>query len=187
MPDGLQTSLYDTHSDSTVGFCPPVLTNTCIRECMAIIKIDKKAFEHLKAFAAFVSEQEPELCVNSKTVAKSCFNLQCEHVGEIEVTFKLILESMGKTTLGENLSVSVELVDPNKKELPGPFVLSVYLKNVKSEDEKTFKRQMKISPSGYRVERAMKYLISTYSINQFFEKESKLRIGVCIQQQSENG
>ena len=50
-----------------LGFCTAVLTNTYIRECMAIIKIDKKAFEHLKAFAIFVSEQEPELCVNSKT------------------------------------------------------------------------------------------------------------------------
>ena len=95
---------------------------------------------------------------------------------------------MGETTLGENLSVSVELVYPNKKELQGPFVLSVYLKNVKSKDEKVFRRQMKISPSGYQVEPAMRHLISTYTINQFFEKESKLRIGVCIQQQkSENG
>ena len=56
------------------------LTNTCIRECITIVKIDKEAFEQLNAFAAvIVSEQEPELCVYSKTLAKSCFNLQCEH------------------------------------------------------------------------------------------------------------
>ena len=134
MPNDIHTSLCDVHLDSTVGFCTPILTNTCIRECMAIIKIDKKAFAHLKAFAAvIVSEQEPELCVDSKTLAKSCYNLQCEHVGEIEVTFKLILEPTGETKSGESLSVSVELVDPNKRELRGPFILSVYLENVKKK------------------------------------------------------
>ena len=115
IPDDLHTSLCDIHLDSTVGFCTPILTNTCIRECLAIIKNDNEAFAHLKAFAAvIVSEQEPELCVDSKTVAKSCFNLQCEHVGEIVVTFKLILEPMGETRSGESLSISVELVDPKK-------------------------------------------------------------------------
>ena len=83
MSDGVHTNLCDILSDSTVGFCTPILTNTCIRECMAIIKTDKEAFEHLKAFAAtIVSEQEPVLCVFSKTLAKSCFNLQSERVGE---------------------------------------------------------------------------------------------------------
>ena len=108
---------------------------------MTIIKIDKEAIEHLKAFAAIiVSEQEPKLCVYSKFLAESCFNLLCEHVGEIEVTFKLILEPMLEARFGESLSVSVELVDPNKKELKDPFILSVYLKDVKSKDEKTFRR-----------------------------------------------
>ena len=103
MPGDLHTNLCDIHLDSTVGFCTPILTNTCIRECMAIIKTDKEAFAHLKAFAAvIVSEQEPELCVDSKTLAKSCFNLQCEHVGEIEVTFKPILEPMGETRFGDS-------------------------------------------------------------------------------------
>ena len=141
MPGDLHTSLCDTHLDSTVGFCTPIFTNTCIRECMAIIKIDKEAFAHLKAFAAvIVSEQKPESCVDSKTLAKSCFNLQCEHVGAIEVTFKLILEPMGETRVGESLSVSVELVDPNKKELKGPFILSVYLENIKRKDKKLLKK-----------------------------------------------
>ena len=82
------------------GFLTPILTNTCIRECMAIIKIDKEAFERLKVFAAIiVSEQEPELCVYSKTLGKSCFNLECKHVGEIELTFKLIPE----TRFGERI------------------------------------------------------------------------------------
>ena len=189
MPGDLHTSLCGIHLDSTVGFCTPILTNTCIRECMAIIKIDKEAFAHLKAFAAvIVSEQEPELCVDSKTLAKSCFNLQCEHVGAIEVTFKLILEPMGETRVGENLSASVELVDPNKRELKGPFILSVYLENIKRKDEKTFRRQMKITPAGYRVERAMRNLSLTETIDQFFENQSMLRIGVCIQRQkSEKG
>ena len=67
---------------------------------MAIIKIDKEVFERLKAFAAFiVSEEEPELCVYSKTLGKSCFNLQCKLVGEIELTFRLILE----TRFGESI------------------------------------------------------------------------------------
>ena len=189
MPGDLHTSLCDIHLDSTVGFCTPILTNTCIRECMAIIKIDREAFAHLKAFAAvIVSEQEPELCVDSKTLAKSCFNLQCKHVGAIEVTFKVILEPMGETRFGESLSVSVELVDPNKRELKGPFILSVYLENVKRKDEKTFRRQTKITPAGYRVERAMRNLFLTETIDQFFEKQSMLRIGVCIQRQkSEKG
>ena len=126
MPDGVHTNLCGIFSDLTVGFCTPTLMNTCTRECMAIIKIDKEAFEHLKAFAVIiVSEQEPELCVYSKTLAKTCFNLQYEHVREIEVTFKLILEPMLETRFGENLSVFVELVDPNKKKLKGPFILSV--------------------------------------------------------------
>ena len=185
MPGGLHTSLCDILLDSTVGFHTPILTNTCTRECMAIIKIDKVAFEHLKAFAAIiVSEQEPKLCVYSKTLAKSCFNLQCEHVGEIEVTFKLILEPMLEASFSESLPVSVELVNPNKKELKDPFILSVYLKDVKSKDEKkTFRRQMKITPAGYRVERAMKQFIFTETIDQFFEKQSMLRIGVCIRRQ----
>ena len=189
MPGDLHTSLCDIHLDSTVGFCTPILTNTCIRECMAIIKIDKEAFAHLKAFAAvIVIEQEPELCVDSKTLAKSCFNLQCKHVGAIEVTFKLILEPMEETRFGESLSVSVELVDPNKRELKGPFILSVYLENVKRKDEKTFRRQTKITPAGYRVERAMRNLFLTETIDQFFEKQSMLRIGFCIQRQkSEKG
>ena len=179
------TLLNNIFDFKTVGFCTPIFTNTCIRECMAIIKIDKKAFVHIKAFAAvIVSEQKPELCVDSKTLAKSCFNLQSEHVGAIEVTFKLILEQMGETRVGESLSVSVELVDPNKKELKGPFILSVYLENIKRKDEKTFgktlRRQMKITPAGYRVERAMRNLILTETIDQFFEKQSMLRIGVCI-------
>ena len=181
MPDGGHTKLCDILSDSTVGFRTPKLTNTCTRECMAMIKIDKEAVEHLTAFAAIiVSEQEPELCIYSKTLAKSCFNLQSEHVGEIEVTFKLILEPMLETRFGENLSVSVELVDPNKKELKGAFILSVYLKDDKSKDEKTFRRQMKITPAGY-VERVMNNSIFTETIDQFFEKQSMLRIGVCIQ------
>ena len=76
MPDGVRTSLCDFLSDSTVGFRTPILTNTCTRECMAMIKIDKEAFEQLKAFAAIiVSEQEPKLCVFSKT------HIQCEDVG----------------------------------------------------------------------------------------------------------
>ena len=76
MPDGVHTNLCNFLSDSTVGFRTPILTNTCTRECMAIIKIDKEAFEHLKAFAAIiVNEQEPKLCVFSKT------HLQCEDVG----------------------------------------------------------------------------------------------------------
>ena len=63
MPDGVHTNLCDFLSDSTVGFRTPILTNTT-KKCMAIIKIDKEAFEHLKAFAAFiVSEQEPKLCL----------------------------------------------------------------------------------------------------------------------------
>ena len=67
---------------------------------MAIIKIDKEVFERLKASAAIiVSEQEPELCVYSKTLERSCFNLQCKHVEEIELTFKLILE----TRFGESI------------------------------------------------------------------------------------
>ena len=90
---------------------------------------------------------------------------------------------MLETTFGEILSVSVELVDPNEKELKGPFILSVFLKDVKSRDEKTSRRQMKITPAGYRVERAMKHLIFTETIDQFFEKQSMLRIGVCIQRQ----
>ena len=89
---------------------------------------------------------------------------------------------MLETRFGEILSVSVELVDPNKK-LKGPFILSVFLKDVKSRDEKTSRRQMKITPAGYRVERAMKHLIFTETIDQFFEKQSMLRIGVCIQRQ----
>ena len=184
MPGRLHTSLCDNHLDSTVGFCTPILTNTCIRECMSNIKIDNEAFAHLKAFAAvIVCEQEPELCVDCKTLAKSCFNLQCEHVGEIEVTFKLIPEPMGETKLGESLSVSVELVDPNKRELKGSFIFSVYLENVKKKDEKTFRRQMNITPAGYRVKRAMKNFILIETIVQFFEKQSMLRIGVCIQRQ----
>ena len=47
---------------------------------------------------------------------------------------------------------------------------------------------MKITPAGYRVERAMRNLILTETIDQFFEKQSMLRIGVCIQRQkSEKG
>ena len=93
---------------------------------------------------------------------------------------------MLETRFGESLSVSVELVDPNKKELKGPFILSVYLKDVKSKDDKTFRRQMKITPAGYCVERAMKQLILTEAIDQFFEKQSMLRIGVCIQRQQKS-
>ena len=64
MPDGVHTNLCDILSDSTVCFCTPILTNTCTRQCTAIMKIDKEAFEHLKAFTAIiVSEQEPKLCV----------------------------------------------------------------------------------------------------------------------------
>ena len=189
MPGDLHTNLCDFHLDSTVGFCTPILTNTCIRECMAIIKTDKEAFAHLKAFAAvIVSEQEPELCVDSKTLAESCFNLQCKHVGAIEVTIKLILEPMGETWFGESLSVSVELVDPNKRELKGPFILSVYLENVKRKDEKIFRRQMEVTPAGYRVEPAIGNLMLIDTIDHFFEKQSMLRIGVCIQRQkSEKG
>ena len=123
MPGGLLTSLWDIHLDSTVGFYTPILTNACIRQCMAIIKTDKEAFEQLKAFTDIIdSEQEPELCVDSKTLAKSWFDLQCEHVGQIDVTFKLILEPMWETRFGERLSVSVELVDPDKWDLKGPFI-----------------------------------------------------------------
>ena len=104
-------------------------------------------------------------------------------MGEIEVTFKLILEPTGETKSGESLSVSVELVDPNKKELKSPFILSVYLENVKKKDEKIFRKQKKITPAGYRVERAMKNIILIETIDQFFEKQSMLRIGVCIQRQ----
>ena len=47
---------------------------------------------------------------------------------------------------------------------------------------------MKITPAGYRVERAMRNLNLTETIDQFFEKQSMLRIGVCIQRQkSEKG
>ena len=47
---------------------------------------------------------------------------------------------------------------------------------------------MKTTPSGYRVERARKHIIFTETIDQFFEKQSVLRIGVCIQRQkSEKG
>ena len=47
---------------------------------------------------------------------------------------------------------------------------------------------MKTTLSGYRVERARKHLIFTETIDQFFEKQSVLRIGVCIQRQkSEKG
>ena len=68
MPDGVHANLCDFLSDSTVGLRTPILTNTCTRDCMAIIEIDKEAFEHLKAFAAIiVSEQELKLCVFSKT------------------------------------------------------------------------------------------------------------------------
>ena len=75
MPDGVHTNLCDFLSDSTVGFRTPILTNTCTRECMAIIKIYKEAFEHLKAFAAIIiSEQEHKLCVFRKT------HLQCGDV-----------------------------------------------------------------------------------------------------------
>ena len=122
-------------------------------------------------------------CVSIVKLSQSCFNLQCEHVGEIEVTFKLILEPMGETRSGESLSISVELVDPKKSELKVPFILLVYLENVKRKDVKTFRRQMKITPAGYRVVRAMKNLISTETIDQFFEKQSMLRFGVCIQRQ----
>ena len=90
---------------------------------------------------------------------------------------------MLETRFGESLTVSVELMDPNKKELKGPFILSVYLKDVKSENDKTFWRQMKITPAGYCVQRALKQLIFTETIDQFFEKQSMLRIGVCIQRQ----
>ena len=76
MPDGVHTNLCDILPDSTVCFRRPILTNTCTRQCIAIIKFDKEAFEHLKAFAAIiVSEQELKLCVFSKT------HLQCEDVG----------------------------------------------------------------------------------------------------------
>ena len=90
------------------------------------------------------------ICVSIVKLAKSCVNLQREHVEEIEVTFKHILEPMLDTRFGESLSISVELLDRNKKELKGAFILSVYLKDVKSKDEKTFRRQMKITPAGYR-------------------------------------
>ena len=124
------------------------------------------------------------MCVHSKTLAEPCSSLQCEHVGEIEVTLKHFLEPIGETRFGKSLSVSVEWVDPNKKVLKGPFILSVYLKNFKSKgDRKTFRRQMKITPGGYRVERAFKHLNFPETIDQFFEKQSVLRIGVCIQQQ----
>ena len=72
---------------------------------------------------------------------------------------------------------------PNKKELKVSFILSVYLKDVEGKDEKIFRRQTKATPSGYRVERARKHLIFTETIDQFFEKQSVLRIGVCIQRQ----
>ena len=42
---------------------------------------------------------------------------------------------------------------------------------------------MTITPGGYRVERAFKHLNFTETIDQFFEKQSVLRIGVGIQQQ----
>ena len=42
---------------------------------------------------------------------------------------------------------------------------------------------MKITPAGYRVERAMKNIILIETIDHFFEKQSMLRIGVCIQRQ----
>ena len=47
------------------------------------------------------------------------------------------------------------------------FILSVYLKDVKSKDEKTFRRQMEMIPSGYCVKRAMKHLIFSETIDHF--------------------
>ena len=47
---------------------------------------------------------------------------------------------------------------------------------------------MKITAAGYRVDRAMKNSILTETIDQFFEKQSRFRIGVRIQRQkSEKG
>ena len=90
---------------------------------MAIIKIDE-AYEQLKAFAAvIVSEQEPELCVDSKTLAKSCFNLQCEHVGKIEVTFKLILEPMGGDKIRRKVIGPCRIGGSKQKGVEKPFQL----------------------------------------------------------------
>ena len=163
-------------------FCTPVLTNVCTKKCMAIVKIDKQAWEHLKTLLSTVNhDAETYYPPDEKLVAETrAFKLLIDHVGELEVTFRLFLNAIDGKEKPERISVSVGVTHPYKEDLKNSFIVTIFLNNLMDKDGKTFKKRMKMSPSGFRVERMIKNFVLMETIDEVINENLMIGFGVHI-------
>ena len=151
---------------------------------MAIIKIDKQAWKQLQVLVSMMN-QDPEMnfCSNLKLAAKtSAFKLLVEQVGEMQVTFRLHFGAMCQGGEMKSLSVAVEVAHPNEEDLKRPFIVTIFLKNLKMQDGKSFKKVMKMTPSGFLVERLLRNFISMEELSDVFDENSMIHFGIHIRQ-----
>ena len=173
-----------------ITFCRPILTNVSKRDCMAIIKIDKTAVSHLRRLAENERNSDSDhgrdmnVPVNFTMAATDPFVIALDHVTKIKVIFKLFLDGCVHEEREKFVSVFVELSDPEGNHLKTPFLMTLFLKNLKDENGNSFKKCIKLNPSSSsRVERGVRDFVAVKDFDTLLESESIVSFGVLVKQQ----
>lgn len=165
--------------------CSPKLTCVATKNGMAIIKIDRKALVHLQKFAGLRNADaetsqtgyEDELKIASTNV----FQLEPDGYTKIDVKFKLLLNEHIDEKKERSVSVFTEICDPDKITLKTSFAVTFFLRNIKAENGKSFKKRIKLSSTSFRIERGIVNFIPQRDINKILDEHSTLCFGILIE------
>ena len=179
---------------SSIVFGTPILTNVITRNDMAIIKVDHAAIMMLK-----------QLCRKNQQFSKledpGFFSMQFKHASTkqfqlslgsendvINATFKLFVNGCSSSEEGKFVSVFVEISPKNsQKATLGPFIVTVFLKNLKDESGASYKRSFKMIPDANQwlaMERGLREFVHVDDFDRCLEKEEmggNLVFGVMVQ------
>lgn len=167
----------------------PILTNVLTKSGMAIIKTDKVAIKQCRILVREARENKMGesfshlTCAATEPFSLSVKNSRDEFT-QYDVIFRVFFDGCNVDVAGKFLSVFVEISNPEGKTLETPFVVTFFLRNLKDENGKSFKKSIKMVPSPERswVKRGIRDFVSVEDFNRLLEKESVFSFGIHIRQ-----
>ena len=176
-------------SERQLTLCQPILTNVATRDGMAIVKIDREAVSHLRNIGMknrkSSSEEKTDFNItvpNFTWASTEAFTLKSENLPKINASVKIFWDGCSGKEAGKFVSVFVEISDLEGKTLEGQFVVTLFLKNLKDENGNSFKKSIKLHPSGPRVERGVRDFVPIEQFDKLLEEESIVSFGILVKQ-----
>ena len=162
-------------------FCSPVLTSVATKNGMAIIKIGREALFHLQRIAKVNGDDAKNCSRRNKdkliTASTNVFKLKPDPDTQLDVRFKI---SFCKDA-GNYVSVFVEICDPEQNHFKSPFAATFFLRNMKDENGHSFKKRIKLSSTGSRIERGIVNFLPQNDFNHIRDEHSIISFGILIE------